>query len=65
MGNSPYHIINSYNESSKKETLRNTEINKISTDDIPFRKSYLFHDGKGFWRHLIDWNSFKDQEIQR
>ena len=46
---------------TKKETNKNIEENKISSDDIPFKKSYLFHDGKGFWRHLIDWNSFKEQ----
>lgn len=61
MSNVPFRIINLYNETSKRETNRNIDENKISSDDIPFKKSYLFHDGKGFWRHLVDWNSFKDQ----
>jgi hypothetical protein len=65
LGNSPFRVINLFMDSSKRDTLRNIEENKISSDDIPFKKSYNFHDGKGFWRHLIDWNSFKDQEIQR
>jgi hypothetical protein len=65
MSSAPYRVINLYTETSKQLTNNNIESNKISSDDIPFKKSYLFHDGKGFWRHLIDWNSFKDQEIQR
>lgn len=63
--NAPYRVVNLYTERSKSQTNKNIEENKISSDDIPLRKSYLFHDGKGFWRHLVDWNSFKDQEIQR
>jgi hypothetical protein len=65
LGNSPLKMIERYMEISKRDTLNNIDKNKISSDDIPFKKSYNFHDGKGFWRHLIDWNSFKDQEIQR
>lgn len=61
MSTAPFRVINFYTENSKKDTNRNIEENKISSDDIPFKKSYLFHDGKGFWRHLIDWNSFKEQ----
>ena len=32
---------------------------------MPFRKRYVFHETKGFWRHLIDWNAFHEQEVAR
>lgn len=65
VSNIPYDEAYKYSEDSKKKIAKNINDNELSSDDIPFKKSYLFHDGKGFWRHLIDWNSFKEQEIQR
>lgn len=35
--------------------------NKLNFDDVPFKKRYIFHESKGFWKHLIDWNSFHEQ----
>ena len=36
-----------------------------STDDVPFKKRYVFHESKGFWRHLIDWNAYYEQYENR
>lgn len=38
---------------------------RFSSEESLFRKNYVFHDSKGFWRHLIDWNAHYEQEIQR
>jgi len=61
VANTPFRAVERYTEQSKEATISNIAKYQISSDDIPYRKSYLFHDGKGFWRHLLDWNSFKDQ----
>ena len=37
----------------------------FSSEDVMFRKNYVFHENKGFWRHLIDWNANLDQAIAR
>ena len=39
--------------------------NNFGGDDVPFKKNYVFHEEKGLWRHIIDWNSFKEQDIKR
>jgi len=48
-------------DASKQATIENINKYSITSDEIPSKKAYIFHDGKGFWRHLVDWNSFKDQ----
>ena len=37
----------------------------FNADEVMYRKNYIFHDNKGFWRHLIDWNAHYHQELQR
>jgi hypothetical protein len=43
----------------------NMKENSFGGDDVPFKKNYIFHQEKGLWRHLIDWNSFKEQDSRR
>ncbi len=65
VNNIPLDFANKYSELSKAKTVKNIADNNLPSDDIPFKKTYRFHDGKGFWRHLLDWNSFKDQDLLR
>ena len=65
VNNIPLGFANKYMETSKAKTAKNVADNNLSGDEIPFKKTYKFNDGKGFWRHLLDWNSFKDQDLQR
>ena len=50
---------------SKREIVENQKGNSFQSDDVPFKKNYVFHEGKGLWRHLIDWNNFKEQDNKR
>jgi hypothetical protein len=45
--------------------LKNIQDNDLSSDEIPSKKSYTFHDGKTFWRHLLDWDTFKTFDSER
>ena len=29
------------------------------------KKQYRFTEGKSFWKHLLDWNSYIDQDLER
>lgn len=61
VANIPFKIAEKYMDASKQATIENINKYSITSDEIPSKKAYIFHDGKGFWRHLVDWNSFKDQ----
>lgn len=65
VSNIPLDLANKYSELSRAKMVKNIADNNLSSGDIPFRKTYKFHPGKGFWRHFLDWNSFKDQDIQK
>jgi len=65
VSNIPLKEAQAYSDRSKQIIAKNIADNALSSDEIPFKKAYQFHQGKGFWRHLIDWNSFKEQEVQR
>lgn len=65
VSNIPMKEAQAYSDRSKQIIAKNIADNALSSDEIPFKKAYQFHQGKGFWRHLIDWNSFKEQEVQR
>lgn len=58
-------IVDKFNELSKKEMNDNMKEGSFGGDDVPFKKNYTFHEEKGLWRHLIDWNSFKQQDTKR
>ena len=37
----------------------------LTSEESLFRKNYVFHENKGFWKHLTDWNSHLEQETLR
>lgn len=52
-------------EIQKNKIAENMRLHHFSADEVMYRKNYIFHDNKGFWRHLIDWNAHYHQELQR
>ena len=53
----PLKIVEKYIEYEKKQQNENMAKHEFSSEDTLFRKNYIFHENKGFWRHLIDWNA--------
>lgn len=53
----PLKLIEKYIEEQKKLISDNMNKYKFNSEETIYRKNYTFHDNKGFWRHLIDWNA--------
>lgn len=53
----PQDIAEDYNQKVKSEIAENLAEKKLSAEDVPLKKNYIFHENKGFWKHLVDWNS--------
>ena len=61
----PFKIAETYFEKLKNDIYSNISEKNLSSDEVIFSKNYIFHEEKGFWKHLIDWNAQKEQEIKR
>lgn len=57
----PLEIVKSYTEIQKNKMVENMKQYSFNADEVMYRKNYVFHDSKGFWRHLIDWNAHYHQ----
>lgn len=65
INNIPLDFASKFTQISKQKTADNIAINKLASDDMLVKKQYRFTEGKSFWKHLLDWNSYIDQDIER